>query len=331
MKLNYNLTSIDGLKIVFGILAGATIILEIYLADSTTKTEAALFNILQFVFSIGFAWVLSKSSSEKEFQKSQKKFAISAYRRILEINNTTKRLLDNISNYLNEFPKGYYHQIKVLEQICVSIKNTVKSSIADWSDIIGDEIKTISKIEDAKNIKGALSYEKIGVRSSDQEESRARQITERLESLEDNINGLFDSLPAQLQIYERDRQNSVFEIEKWFDSLSREINDTGYLTLDGFWENDKGFSKQICKDQIGEKVTIKKTGVGERSNAIIAFNASDEPMGVITNCTDLSYDNFSEVLWNIFNSKPIHAKLIECETEISKGGRVYFSVQTLNE
>jgi hypothetical protein len=91
------------LVVVLGIAAISVVIAEIALASSPlSQLESALFGVLQFVFSLGFAWYLSKESSQTEFEKRQRKFAISAFRRIKEIEGQTNYLLQR----LNEAQKG---------------------------------------------------------------------------------------------------------------------------------------------------------------------------------------------------------------------------------
>ena len=58
---------------VLGILIITIISIQIItLNENTTIVETTLFNILQFVFSIAFAWHLSSIVSQNEFRKSQK-------------------------------------------------------------------------------------------------------------------------------------------------------------------------------------------------------------------------------------------------------------------
>lgn len=330
MKWNIDLTGVDGMKILLGIIAGFVIVLEIYLIDDMSKIEGTLFNILQFVFSVSFAWVLSKSSSEKEFIKSQKKFAISAYRRILEIENTNIRLLNNITGYMNDFPKEYYHQMVVLEQTCQGIKDTVKSSISDWADIIGDEIKTISKIEGVKTVKESLALEKRTQKRTQKEQPEKDIILKnKIESLENDIALLYESLPAQLQIFEQDINNNIAEVNKWHDLLMDELLSTGQLELNGFWEPNNGFEDLNCEELKGKEITIKPAKVGSRSDALIAFTSSGKPFGVITNRVNLNYDNFKKILVSIYDAKPIKAKFIDCEPkEECSSDRRYFHVES---
>lgn len=329
MKWNIDLTGIGGLKILLGILAGLVIIFEVYFIDDMTKTEGTLFNILQFVFSVSFAWILSKSSSEREFKESQKKFAISAYRRILEIENTNIRLLNNITGYMNDLPKEYYHQMVVLEQTCQGIKDTIKSSISDWADIIGDEIKTISKIEGVKNVKESLELEKLSkTKTSQKTPDQNSFLMKKISSLEDDIALLYESLPAQLQVFEDDRKVNIEEINAWRNLLEEELLESGCIELNGFWEPNNGFEDIDCEKLKGKTITIKSEKVGNRSGALIAFSPAGKPFGVITNKIGIDYDNFKKIMIQIYDGNTIKAKFIECDQkEKSYSERIYFKIK----
>ena len=62
------------------------------LSEKTTKLETILFNCLQFLLTVGFAWFGTKAASRTEFEASLKRFAISAYRRISDIEEIVQRL-----------------------------------------------------------------------------------------------------------------------------------------------------------------------------------------------------------------------------------------------
>ena len=96
-----------------------------------TKTETALFGILEFVFSISFAWILSRISFRAEFEEGQRRFAIAAYRRVREIERTADRLLIRTSQSSSGASLELTHEIDVIRQIAIGIQDAIKSSIAD--------------------------------------------------------------------------------------------------------------------------------------------------------------------------------------------------------
>jgi hypothetical protein len=86
-KMIEKLKEVDTSKwfsLLLGLALVATLIIEIVRSGGITKTETTLFGILQFVFSLALAWILSRVSYKKEFEEGQRKFAIAAYRRVRE-------------------------------------------------------------------------------------------------------------------------------------------------------------------------------------------------------------------------------------------------------
>ena len=65
---------------------------QVEYAKEATELAIALFNALQLLLSLGFAWILSGSVSQSHFQEMQKKFAMAAFRRIKEIERALLRL-----------------------------------------------------------------------------------------------------------------------------------------------------------------------------------------------------------------------------------------------
>ncbi len=115
-----------------GIALIATLILEIARSGGMTKTEVTLFGILQFVFALTFAWILSKVSNKREFEEGQRKFAIAAYRRVREIERMIDRLLMR-SSTKGGTDTEISHEVEVIKQIGIGIQDTVRSSISDWA------------------------------------------------------------------------------------------------------------------------------------------------------------------------------------------------------
>lgn len=88
---------------IVSVIAIAT--LQINSSETATKTESTLFNVLQFIFSTVFAWLLSAFIGETQQTESQRKFAIGAFRRIKEIEravNRTQKYLANLEDGSDE-------------------------------------------------------------------------------------------------------------------------------------------------------------------------------------------------------------------------------------
>ena len=86
-----------------------TISLQIFLSgQESTRLETSLFSILQFIFSLGFSWLLARMSMREHFLQSQRNVALSAYRRSIEISNAVNRLISLTERCLPEYLRGTY-------------------------------------------------------------------------------------------------------------------------------------------------------------------------------------------------------------------------------
>ncbi|HEY7770496.1 MAG TPA: hypothetical protein VIB55_20200, partial [Longimicrobium sp.] len=144
-------------SVIFGLLAAGTLVAQVISARGTPTTlETALFSVLQFVFSLAFAWILTRIAAREEFVASQKAFAIAAYRRINEIDEGVGRLIARANAQARAASPELLRELDVTIAIALGVRASIKSSIADWGDVIGDEITTIKRIEEIQDQQVAL-------------------------------------------------------------------------------------------------------------------------------------------------------------------------------
>jgi uncharacterized membrane protein YfbV (UPF0208 family) len=104
--------------IIMAALAILCFVIQIYTYSSKTSTlETALFNLLQFLLTVGFSWYGSRAISRTEFENSLKKFALSAYRRVCDIDKMLERLQRGISNMLSLAKSGEYENLRVVSAV----------------------------------------------------------------------------------------------------------------------------------------------------------------------------------------------------------------------
>jgi hypothetical protein len=48
---------------------------------------------------------------------------------------------------MGKVENGTDHELDVITEIGIGIRESIRSSISDWADIIGDEIETVEKIQ----------------------------------------------------------------------------------------------------------------------------------------------------------------------------------------
>jgi hypothetical protein len=306
--------------IIFGLLTAITIIFQIATIDSqTTKTEATLFNILQFVFALAFSWILSRISSKDEFEKSQKKFAISAYRRINEIDRSVMLLIKRTYKTNKKNESGITNpELEVIQAIGENIQNTIKSSIADWADIIGEEISTIKKIEKLENEKTELLKE-----NREENATKVDLVLSKFSEQEKKISELINTLPESLQIEKELKKTSNNSIKENIELLKENIKENGGLKLRGF--NDKTYDKDAFKKlEVGDKLEIKTSDVAKRVGSLNAFSGK-KPIGVIVNKLGNEYHEQTQAIYRVLKTSSFKSIVIEIEDE-NENGRTYFSV-----
>jgi hypothetical protein len=330
---------------ILGLLTAATIVLEVVLVDAqTTSTEISLFGILQFVFSIGFAWVLSRASFRAEFQKEQKRFAIAAYRRVREIERTVNRLLGQVdsqtSSVLGEEGGVRFEGIR---QAALGIQDTIRSSIADWADVIGEEISALERIEELRS-KQQIEFRANQIpteatRSTLHDaDSRDRgmdlagrtQPIDREASDDHEIKELLSSLPAELQVLERGRQDTERRLWEEQVRLDEEMSRYGCLALRAFWERRGGFDRSIKEVPLEEGIELSVNDAGSRTGVLIVHDSTGKRIGVVTNCTtNCDYPEFVEVIFRVLKASRIKATLLQVEGPESDSKRIYFTVRVL--
>jgi len=311
-KVNY--------AILFIALIGAIIIiiLQIYNANNTTKVETTLYNILQFIFSITFSWLITKLVTFEQFKNTQKQFAFSAFRRIKEIEG----VIDRLHNYVISKNTSETN-IEVIHNSLIDARSIIRNSIADWSDIIGDEIATTNEIERLEKIK-IISPEVVNSKYFD----KTREVELKLSELRSN-------LPSQLQqIYRRD---PLILTDDQFNMLYNNYLKNNGLRLDAFWDKDDSFTGNINYIKKGNPVLIARSLTIHRSNPYIVFDMKEDSLGVITNAISGigEFEAFTSLLDEYFEvkplpvkigGKPIKAKIIDVEPFDKKSNRKYFTI-----
>jgi len=318
--------------IILAVLVTAIIIIQISISNNRqlNPLETSLFSILQFIFSLGFAWVLAKISFKSQFIKSQKQFAIAAFRRIKEIDMTIERVLNRISSQMKTTDPNTYKELDVIFEIAKGTRQSIKSSIADWSDIIGEELATIEKIELLSNIEETI-YDRISNDFLPNTEEN-QKLLEKLEQKQKEVIKLIETLPPSLQTQTKKENNKLTSLETMNTKFQKEIDKNNYLCLDGFW--DETFQKDILHFKVGDILTVHQGDAGSRIGAMIAYDKEGNSVGVITNSSLglLDYDTFFDRLISFLHKSVFDVEILEIRKtplKTKKEERHYFIVKIL--
>jgi hypothetical protein len=282
--------------------------LQVQFNVSLTPRELLLIQAVQFIASLWFGWGVSYLFSAATFHEQQRKFAISAYRRINEIEYALDRLLHR-TKPKQGLSKNVNAELDAINEMAISLRNTVISSKADWADIIGDEIRAVESIK-----------------QPERSEQRTTGSIDRVENLEK----IMASLPVSLEI--QARQNLEDQRQEWSDIFRHDIAKKGYLELEGFW--DQSFDRDAWELSPGEAVLISIDDAEDRVGALIAHDSEGRKIGVIINPTSgLPYHEFQEALFDATRKskfQAIYAKkgtLLAADEGDDEGDRHYFDVQ----
>lgn len=272
----------------------ALFIAQIVLTKDASSTELALINVLQIISSLGASWLVSSHFSEVGFLDSQKKFAIGAFRRIKEIERAIQRaqqLLSSDDSGKEDSPSKNLRPV----MICMlSAQDAVNSSIADWGDIIGDEIhltKEISRLQGLR--KNSEKFEREYFNS-------LKASVKSQEEIESKINVLRAELPASLRYDSSDIDKAA---ELAIADFNNEIDEFGTLELTAAWEPEDSFGAYEGNIEIGKTLYIYRGYTEARSNALFVHNEEGVAVAVVFNkfreyCDGVAmgYDHFVDLL-----------------------------------
>jgi hypothetical protein len=253
-----------------------TISLQIFLSGpESTRLETSLFSILQFIFSLGFSWLLARMSMREQFLQSQRNFALSAYRRIIEISNAVNRL---ISRTIANMERGEFdtlHELDVITEIGIGIRESIRSSISDWADLIGEEIETVEQIRTIRE-QQAVEQQSAQLAASPEKIEQEKEASQR-------IDYLLSTLPKSLKIATEDLDNEYLSsFERGRKKLQMELSEKGYIELRGFY--DSAFERDIYDFIEGETLHVKiGDNHGGRVGALMAYDDYGRSVGVILN------------------------------------------------
>lgn len=298
------------------------VVYQVNTVDTATKTEATLFNIIQFIFSIIFAWLLSAFMGESQYIESQRKFAIGAFRRIKEIErsiNRTEKYLGYLEHTKDEIIKS---KIIAVKGGLASMQDTVRSSIADWSDIIGDEIQISKEIDKLKKLR------------NDSMDIQNNQST-TIEDVDAKINKLMESLPQEL-LRELEIENDNI-VEECIEELADLWIENEGIILDCFWEKESTMIESIDALKVNDRLQLARGMTENRTGALMLYNDNHQQVAVVTNvCTnEAEYDDFVESLEKFYNRKfipsmlngnPLSVKILHIEDFNHESERQYLSV-----
>ena len=308
--------------IIFAVLVASTIVLQIATSRNTNSPLViTLFNVLQFIFSIIFAWILTRYSAKKEFEETQKKFAVAAYRRMLQLRETLRFLEFKIKEKTNA-SQEMKRNFDSIEALTFGIEQTINSSISDWADIISDEIATMHELEQLKKEQDLfLSDQNTGGLERVYKES----LKQLVENHQKQIVALTKKLPPTLRSTSEEEENPGLHFKDDTDALTEELKNKGHIELTGFW--DPSFPTDIYRFKVGDTLVASVDDIADRTGILAAHDQDGKGVGVLTNKVTSNYRGFVMVVLEVMRKSKFDVVITDIRKKPS-GDRHYFKVIT---
>jgi hypothetical protein len=293
-----------------GVGAFIAVLLPPLIGTSSTSMELALFGVLQFGLTLLFGWIVTTIVTEKSYEVRQKKFAIAAYRRLMELQGSFSYLCRRIRRKMtNPSPSDF----EVIEAMTHGIELTITSAIADWADIIGDEMDVFDELNQTYSNHAALadSDRDSGANSIRSESSFADLDASAIAET------LLKKIPASLRFSTAPDIRTKANLE----SLIQELSGGG-IEFNGF--HDETFPVPISRYLEGEPLAIRVDDVETRRGILTLYDPSRGLIGVITNKFRGPYPDFLNAVIDLIGSK-FNVTLLSVEEQ--DGDRQYFTVR----
>lgn len=310
---------------VLGLLAVLCFIVQMStFSAKTTTLETALFNTLQFILTIGFAWFSSRAITRNEFERSLKQFGISAYRRISDIEKMISRLQTETNDMIARLPQDDHNELRIISAIVADTNQVVKSSINDWVDVIGDELISIEKIR-------RLESEKIEIRTTQDICNNQAEDNKALKDIESQINELKANLPPILRVATEDEKNkdsekSLLRVAEWLSGKHSE--ESGLLIRVVAGEH---YSPSITVTDFPPNRQLYIEKVGDRGLDVMDDNGVI--WGRVLNPLPIEYDNSAKALEKCYGKAKLSIEFMKIlKTYESSGGNYFhYSVKVLDQ
>lgn len=286
-----------------GIVAVACFVIQVFsLNDKTTNTEVALFNTLQFFLTMAFSWFSTRAISKSEFEKSLKKHAVSAYRRISDIDSMVLMLKTEVSEILKSKPSAETADIRVIDALISSTSHIVCSSSDDWADIIGDEILSVEKL---KRLERDKEEENKKIRLT----GRVAAEEAKLANLEASIEQLKSSLPKSLarEASHSKKEDIKLSMPRAISWLTRKHEHESGLVLR--FVAGEGYSDEKDSGKINY-TAIKQMTRDKEEEGINLVDEQGAILGRVLNPLPSTYDEASMAIEQTYGGFPIDVEYL---------------------
>jgi uncharacterized membrane protein YciS (DUF1049 family) len=291
----------------------------------TSKTETALFNLLEFLLTVGFSWFGSRAVSRSLFEKELKRFAISAYRRISDIHKMINRLNLEIVDMMSRKSMIKQHELKFINAIVADTCQIVKSSTDDWIDIIGDELFALEKIKQLEREKRNLELSPLLVEEGGQTKSILKDLENKIVELRSSLPALLRAKTEELNENQRVRYDSK-KAAAWY--ADRHIRNNGLLLKVVAGEGySSGHSLPILTSEQPLHVSIGNDG------GLDVVDSEGKIVGRVLNDSPFDYDEFVAIIEICYGNLDLSVRFIKTLSNFKSGTKdlINYSIKILTK
>ena len=284
-----------------GILALLTFVLHVrWSVVPLNARETTLFSILEFLLTLGFGWFSTRAISRAEFESSLKQFAISAYRRIADIETMLTRLQSQTRQVVGAEP-GLEPHLRAIDAVVGDMSQLVRSSIADWTDVVGEELLTREQLARLEQERVDLRFELSTQNARPDAESRLRRVNQELSYLRNRLSRQLKPFLSRQPGKADDRR-----IAEWIAREHRRQNGFTLTIVTGDLYSQERHHARLGEGEILRLIRAKE----HPARAIDAVDANSAVIGRMQNLSPLSYEDFVAGLDLCYGGFPLSTRVV---------------------
>jgi hypothetical protein len=236
--------------------------------------------------------------SRREFEQNLKRFAIGAYRRITDIEAMVDRLRVRLQNEV----RGSTNVTTSTDFIAFALEDAllvIRSSTADWADVIGNELLALDAID-------RLKREKSELEAGEAIEESLRTVDQKIQGINTTIEQITQRLPPDLQLSSRRKQSGELAREHRAKWMRRQHEASQGLRLrviaGGQWRCDGDVTKLTPEKELSIEITADGADIRDDNGIVLGRAMNNSP---------LDYDEFEQALTDCFGRAVIPVRFVQ--------------------
>ena len=150
-------------------------------------STATILDAIVFFLALAIGWIIQGILSRADYQRGLKDYALSAYRRVTDISDSVARMKSEAHQEILQHPESVPPVLHVIDALADELGNTVRSAIVDWADVIGDDIDTLHRLDQAQRMQLRALHNLEPPSDSSTASETLRRLEQEIETLRGNL------------------------------------------------------------------------------------------------------------------------------------------------